>query len=323
MYFNSFKDLFDYQESESEDKMIETFVETIRNILRRHDPTVVTMARGIIELKNSNKYCSSLEQSIPYFLDRLYMNRISIRAIIEQFIGVYSSERGDLFDDNCNILEIANETAKHAKYLCDQEYCTAPQVIVKAHDPEPTIPYIPSHLYHMMFELTKNSVRAVVEFHGTQKKESELPPVTVDIFKSKSDLTIRIADRGGGFPNHLMANVFNYSYSTANPPSFVSPDDKMDTITAPLAGLGYGLPTTRLYARYFGGDLRLVPIDGYGCEAFLYLRVNPNVAHEILPTFNSVSIQKYKNARLLVPDFMYQKIQLKHINGANDGVKII
>ena len=31
-----------------------------------------------------------------------------------------------------------------------------------------------------------------------------------------------------------------------------------------LAGLGYGLPMSRLYAKYFGGSLDLIPMDGWG-----------------------------------------------------------
>jgi len=39
-----------------------------------------------------------------------------------------------------------------------------------------------------------------------------------------------------------------------------------------MAGLGFGLPLSRLYARYFGGDLRIVSMPGYGVDAFLYLK---------------------------------------------------
>ena len=39
----------------------------------------------------------------------------------------------------------------------------------------------------------------------------------------------------------------------------------------PLAGLGYGLPISRSYARYFGGDLNLMSMEGYGTDAFLHL----------------------------------------------------
>ena len=35
--------------------------------------------------------------------------------------------------------------------------------------------------------------------------------------------------------------------------------------------MGYGLPISRSYARYFGGDLNLMSMEGYGIDAFLHL----------------------------------------------------
>jgi len=39
-----------------------------------------------------------------------------------------------------------------------------------------------------------------------------------------------------------------------------------------IAGLGYGLPMSRLYAKYFGGSLDFVSLDGWGSDVFLKLR---------------------------------------------------
>jgi pyruvate dehydrogenase kinase 2/3/4 len=40
---------------------------------------------------------------------------------------------------------------------------------------------------------------------------------------------------------------------------------------APLAGLGYGLPISRLYSQYFGGDLEIVNRPGQGVDAYIHL----------------------------------------------------
>lgn len=44
-----------------------------------------------------------------------------------------------------------------------------------------------------------------------------------------------------------------------------------------LAGYGYGLPISRLYARYFGGDLQIISMEGYGTDAYLHLNRLGNV----------------------------------------------
>lgn len=47
-----------------------------------------------------------------------------------------------------------------------------------------------------------------------------------------------------------------------------------------MAGLGFGLPLSRLYARYFGGELKLVSMPGYGVDAYLHIKRLENYSWE-------------------------------------------
>lgn len=74
----------------------------------------------------------------------------------------------------------------------------------------------------------------------------------------------KISDEGGGIRRSGLPNIFTYLYSTAEKLEY---DDVLhggadDGVS--MAGYGYGLPVSRLYARYFGGDLQIISMEGYG-----------------------------------------------------------
>ena len=56
-----------------------------------------------------------------------------------------------------------------------------------------------------------------------------------------------------------MPRIWTYLYSTAaSPIDKLNADGEGEDTPAALAGYGYGLPISRLYARYFGGDLQVL-----------------------------------------------------------------
>ena len=76
--------------------------------------------------------------------------------------------------------------------------------------------------------------------------------------KGREDVTIKVSDRGGGIPRSLRDHIFEYLYTTAPNPILTNSAEITDVSsligggsgmsgmsTAPLAGLGYGLPLSR------------------------------------------------------------------------------
>lgn len=103
-----------------------------------------------------------------------------------------------------------------------------------------------------------------------------MPPVRVIIADGErnEDVVIKVSDEGGGIARSHMPKIWSYLFTTAKPAFEGAGDEFPDSQIAtdsPLAGLGYGLPTSRAYARYFGGDLNVMSMEGYGTDAFLHL----------------------------------------------------
>ncbi len=87
-------------------------------------------------------------------------------------------------DKNCEIAPIVESAYLAARDICEYHYMNAPELDFKAVNgvPGDTTPaenisfvYVPSHLYHILFELIKNSMRATIDKHG--EYTVYLPPV--------------------------------------------------------------------------------------------------------------------------------------------------
>ena len=83
-YRQSFEDLLVFETGPSDEEWIAKFNEQLQVILKRHSHVVETMAEGLIELKESDGVDIASERGIQYFLDRFYLNRISIRMLQNQ-----------------------------------------------------------------------------------------------------------------------------------------------------------------------------------------------------------------------------------------------
>ena len=100
-----------------------------------------------------------------------------------------------------------------------------------------------------MQELLKNSMRATVETHGVDK----MPPIRIIISDGveNEDVVIKISDEGGGIKRSNMNRIWSYLYTTADPEVLqqMLEREEGNNDASPLAGLGYGLPLAKNYAR--------------------------------------------------------------------------
>ncbi|KNA16490.1 hypothetical protein SOVF_088470 [Spinacia oleracea] len=271
-YVDSFRDLRSFPCIKDNNDELD-FTQMIKMIKVRHNNVVPMMAMGVQQLKKGMDPKIVYEDlvEIHQFLDRFYMSRIGIRMLIGQHVALHDpNPQPDCIGyihTKMSPVEVARNASEDARAICMRRYGSAPEIDIYG-DPNFTFPYVPSHLHLMVFELVKNSLRAVQERY--MDSDNVVPPIRIIVADGIEDVTIKVSDEGGGIPRSGLSKIFTYLYSTAENPLDEHTDlGTSDNVT--MAGYGYGLPISRLYARYFGGDLQIISMEGYGTDAYLHL----------------------------------------------------
>ncbi|GLB45101.1 putative dehydrogenase [Lyophyllum shimeji] len=249
------------------------FTRCLEKIKTRHDPTVTTVAQGVLEWKRMQN-ARNIGLDIQAWLDRFYMSRIGIRFLIGQHVALNTQQPHEdyvgIICTKANVHDIVLEAIENARFVCEEHYAMFRGPPVQLICPKDlTFAYVPGHLSHICFELLKNSLRAVVERYGLAD-DTVYPPIKVVVVEGKEDITIKISDEGGGIPRSAIPLIWTYMYTTMESQG-IDQDFQASDFKAPMAGFGYGLPLSRLYARYFGGDLRLIAMDGFGTDVYIHL----------------------------------------------------
>ena len=195
-------------------------------------------------------------------------------SALRQVTSMFDQDAHDQAD-TVGCIQSHTDLAKEVRRVADlvrrqcQEECGQPAPLIDVLDCQSApktddgFTYVPHHLHYMMMELLKNSVRATLR-NAKVKGLASPEPIRVIMVKGAEDVTIKVADKGGGIPRSRMAQIWKFAHSTA----------ESDASTADVSGTqlrGFGLPITRIYARYFGGELTLKSMEGYGLDAYLHL----------------------------------------------------
>ena len=178
-----------------------------------------------------------------------------------------------------------------------------------------------------------NSCAAETKKGSSPTARSAMPPVTLTLVDGGEDVTIKIMDQGGGLALSDMDNLWSYvnsvksrpqddiptmtttgtatattgsSTSTATADSLATmggvASEVKDYLDMPLHGSGHGLPLARLIARYFGGDLSLISMEGYGTDSYLSLYRND----DHLENFPEVDEEMQAEVDVFVRDLMVE-----------------
>ena len=81
--------------------------------------------------------------------------------------------------------------------------------------------------------------------------------ITIDDSLGKDDYIIKISDKGGSFNRNILDNIHSFFYTTSGQGTN-------------LSGFGHGIGLSQIYVRYFGGDIKIIPMEGVGTDVIIY-----------------------------------------------------
>ncbi|OLY85395.1 [Pyruvate dehydrogenase (acetyl-transferring)] kinase, mitochondrial [Smittium mucronatum] len=258
---------------------------------------------NVATFMNNNPTFQYAEARTQKFFDWFYSMCLGSQLLIQDHLSIRDLSKS--YVQKISPLNIVHNAVNDARRIAAKHYgIEPPEVTVVSPNPNISTVYIPELLYCIVFELLKNSLRATIEFNqsGNQPISRKFPPLKIIVAEGVEDLTFKVSDEGGGMPASKVAELWSYTHQQSMPydhASITSPSETADPFKEPdfgsstdypMFGFGVGLPTARLIARYFGGDLDVVSMEGYGSDFYLHLQRSGNVA-ECTPDLSQLTLQ--------------------------------
>jgi len=281
LYMNSFQKLYSYKASEvwDWDNCLD-YVEEISKLKDEHTDIELRVSNAIKDYKKEiiypNGYFDKNIKNIDKILTNFYYSRIGIRFLLGQHMGILKQlgdgkEPNGIIDNKCTPYGIVNDAVLNIERICIEQYSNfqgigynLPKVNIQMNE-DFTMPYISKHFYYIVFEILKNAFRASMENNISNSV------ITIEDSFGKDDYIIKISDKGGSFDRKILDNIYSFFYTTSEQGTN-------------LSGFGHGLGLSQIYIRYFGGDIKIIPMEGIGTDVIIYFanftKNNENVSDE-------------------------------------------
>jgi len=258
LFMSSFEALTNCRPIQDVDN-VQEFAEALHEMVEGYSEVIPKLREGYNELQGLFDDMVDLDT----FLNKLFTTRIGNRVLAEHFLAVNNArengttdERKGIVHPNCSPAEIVGSLADRVGAACHEAYGVQPQVALRG-QLDTVLAFIPEHLDFILQEILKNACRATIETHLDQARD--LHPVVVEVMRGSFDVMIKVSDRGGGMRREKLVHVWKYGYSSV----------KNLGERNHIAGYGFGLPLSQAYAKYFGGDIHVESMYGYGTDVYI------------------------------------------------------
>ncbi|KAI8375858.1 branched-chain alpha-ketoacid dehydrogenase [Blakeslea trispora] len=236
----------------------EAFCDILQQSLDAHLVVIPQLAKGINECQQQYEAVMSMDR-LDRFMNSTLRSRISRRVITEHHL-VLSKRKKSIFNQ-CSSHDVLTKCIHLAQAMYSNE--VLPKITLNGFNSE--FVYVSDQIEYIIFQVLSNAFRHSIVQAGQPKE------IKITCCSNPTDVLFRISDQGGG----MSRQVFSHLWSYGNYRRFGNME-KIEALEAKLnehekmgMRLGIGLPMSRVYAEYWGGDINLVTMEGYGTDAYV------------------------------------------------------
>ncbi|KAF9310197.1 hypothetical protein BG003_008841 [Podila horticola] len=295
-------------------KLESEFTSLLRDLERRHQIKIMAVQQGVHELMQSvksiehhdseakttdvkkndaelrvaNRLDPAADQAIQTFFDTFYTLNIGTRLLIPLH------DQGVNLVQRLNPVKVSKRAIQATRHqLSSSSPCQVtlapPPVLLQATNPGLTTTFVDDFLYQNLVHLLTNAMQSTLNNHiqngspvslnlassssplssssstasasahskrnynTATTARAKLPPVQLFVVDGGEDVTLKVSDHGCGVALAELDQIWSY----------VGPQPHR-----------HNMPMARQMARYFGGDLSLISMQGHGTDAYLSLHRN-------------------------------------------------
>ncbi|KAJ1916029.1 [Pyruvate dehydrogenase (acetyl-transferring)] kinase isozyme 2 [Tieghemiomyces parasiticus] len=226
------------------------------------------------------------------FMDDLYTASIGDQLLINEY--VFLADHGRNLVRRIQPDQIAQQVIREVQAAA-RNFKLGPVADIELNAPatQASILHIEPYVANVLFKILYNSVFATMNHHHEQRSRSAAtstlsatppPPVRLTIVGGSEDVAFKVSDEAGGLSLSKMGQLWRHTIDDCKG----GDGGRARRTHAPhhLSFLGspLNLPTARLIARYFGGDLSLVSMEGHGTDTYLHLPRRPTFTESLPPS---------------------------------------
>ncbi|CAO3587531.1 unnamed protein product [Absidia cylindrospora] len=281
------------------------FCEMLHTSLQAHLVVIPQLALGIQECDHQHINREKRDK----FMNATLRSRISRRVLAEQhlilsdFPPVFTSASSSTTKSNQHQDDAFADTGVMIFQHCSAR-STLATCIKKAHLLYPHIPvlvedgsdidfaYVGDHIEYILYQLLLNAMQHVNNINltdgvlstSTSSSSTSPPPIRVTLCTNDTDVFFRISDQAGGIASNVYQNIWSFGQHASENFHHVKTwaatvmDEQQQHIgdagnikdKVPMnMPLGMGLPMSKVYAEYWGGDINIQTLHGFGSDAYL------------------------------------------------------